>query len=186
MPLLALEVGRYFPIRRKNKLAAAKEYTMKTVTVTRIINADLDTIWAQIADITLVENWHLGVKRADLLSENETGLGATRRCNFYDGTDVVEEFIGFEDKRQVHVQIREFAAPMKSFEATFAVVPTSSGATQISITMNYEMKLSIFGDALDLLVIKGKMTKLLDRVLAGLEQHVKDGKTIGKDFVVAA
>ncbi len=99
---------------------------------------------------------------------------------------MVEEFLSVEDKRQVHVQIREFAAPMKTFEAKFSVVPTPSGATQVSIEMNYEMKMSVFGDVLDLLVIKGKMTKLLNSVLAGLDHHITAGETIGKDFVDAA
>ena len=158
---------------------------MSTVTVTQLISADIETVWSQIADVTLVENWHPGVARADLLSDSPTGLGATRRCNFYNGTDVVEEIVDLKE-HEFLMEIRDFNGPMKRFESHWSLNSTPAGATQITIKMDYDMKLSILGTALDALLIKGRMSKLLKRVLAGLEHHIVSGETVGKDFAVAA
>lgn len=157
---------------------------MTTVTVTRLINADIESVWQQISNVKKVENWHPAVATADLLSENTAGLGATRRCNYYDGSDVIEEVIEFGEY-EFNLEIREFKFPMKNFTSKWKLTPTREGNTQISITMNYQMKLSLFGTLLDVLVIKGKMPKLLSKVLAGLEHHIVSGEIVDSDFSVA-
>ena len=159
---------------------------MATVTATRRIDSDIESVWAQIADVTLVENWHPGVATADLLSTDPTGLGATRQCNFYDGSDVVEEIVELHDDHTMRVEIRDFDGPMKSFEATWSLIALESGATQITLTMNYEMKLNILGNAMDVLVVKRRMPKLLNKVLARLEHHVMSGEIVGREFKLAA
>lgn len=159
---------------------------MPEATVTRLIDADVETVWNQIKDVALVENWHPAVKYTDLLSDKPTGLGATRRCNFYDGTDVVEEIIALdEESHSLTIEIREFNAPISKFLSHWQVSSTPSGATQITMTNEYEMKFSILGTALNVLVLKGKMPKLMSKVLSGLDAHIVTGEKIGKDFKVA-
>lgn len=166
---------------------------MHTFTITQLINAPIQKVWAQIADVTLIKNWHPGVESTDQLSNQAFGLGATRRCNFYDGSEAVEEVVeiiepnemGDNDQYAIKINIREFKAPMKTFESAWQLTATESGATQLTVITRYEMKMSILGTVLDVLVIRGRMPKLFGKVLAGLEHHVMSGEIITQDFVGA-
>ena len=157
---------------------------MNTIINTRIINADLETVWEQIVDVTLIKNWHPGVATTDQISEHAIGVGAVRRCNFYDGSEAVEEVIALTGNHRMKINIREFKAPMKKFESTWELRTTSSGSTQVTITTEYEMKLNVLGSLLDILVIRGRMPKLINKVLAGLDHHIMSGEFIDKTFSV--
>jgi ribosome-associated toxin RatA of RatAB toxin-antitoxin module len=158
---------------------------MQTVTVTRLIEADLHTVWGQISDVTLVANWHPAVQTVDLLSSSPVGLGATRRCNFYDGSDVVEEIIEVPDDHSIRIRISGFSGPISSFETLWTAHATASGATQVTVLMSYEMKYGILGTAMNLLVVQGRMPRLVGKVLAGLERHVATGEVIDRQFRAA-
>ena len=161
---------------------------MNTVTTTRLINADINLVWAQIKDVNLIQNWHPGVASTDKLSDKSVGIGATRRCNFYKGNSVVEKIVELDEQansKRLKIVMSEFNAPMHNFSSVWEIKSTGSGATQITIKNNYEMKLSILGTVLDLLIIRGKMPKLLNKVLSGLEHHVIHGEMIGEDFTEA-
>ncbi len=159
---------------------------MNTVTITRNVSADLDTTWAQIADVTAVERWHPAVKTADLLSASATGLGASRRCNFYDGTSVVETVVELRDGESVRLELTEFSMPIKAFEAAISVRPVSDQVTQVTFELDYEMKFGLLGSLMNALVVKGQMSQMINRVLAGLDHHVSTGELIGEDFRAAA
>ncbi|WP_298770722.1 SRPBCC family protein [uncultured Shewanella sp.] len=155
---------------------------MSTVTVSQCFNTDIDTVWAQIADVTLVSNWHPSVDFADLLSRNATGIGATRRCNFYDGTNVIEEVVSLNKKHYCFtLQIREFKGPINRFDSHWKLHSTPSGATQLTIVMDYDMKLSILGAAMNVLMIKRNMAKRLNHVMDALAHHLKTGEMINFD-----
>jgi hypothetical protein len=68
---------------------------MSIVSASRTIHAPVSTLWAKIADVGGIQEWHPKVERSPLISSSATGPGATRRCEFYDGTSVVEEVVGF-------------------------------------------------------------------------------------------
>jgi ribosome-associated toxin RatA of RatAB toxin-antitoxin module len=158
---------------------------METATITQLIDADIDTVWAQITDVTALENWHPGVREVDLLSEAKTGVGATRRCNFYDGSDVREEVIE-SGPHAMRIRITGFKAPMKHFESAWSVRSTDSGATQLTVQMEYEMKFGVLGTVMNLLVVQGRMPRLIGKVLRGLDRHIATGEAIGQDFEAAA
>ncbi|WP_299495246.1 SRPBCC family protein [uncultured Shewanella sp.] len=156
---------------------------MSKVTVTQRLDADIDTVWAHIENVTLVANWHPSVDFADLLSHNATGIGATRRCNFYDGTNVVEEITHLDkDNYAFTLQIREFKGPIGRFDSHWTLTSTATGATQMTIVMDYDMKLSILGAAMNVLMIQGNMSKRLNTIMKALAHHIKTGDIIKQDF----
>lgn len=155
---------------------------MNRIISKRVIKADIDKIWPLIEDITLIDTWHPGVETTDQLSDNAIGMGAVRRCNFYNGNQAVEEVIALDKNYRIQINIREFKAPMKHFISTWQLTKMSDGATQVSITTEYQMKFGVIGKIMDHLMIKPKMPKLIDRVLAGLDHHVMSGKRINQDF----
>ncbi len=159
---------------------------MQHVTVTRIVHAEPSTVWGLIADVTAVERWHPSVQTVDLLSERATGLGAARRCNFYDGTSVHEVVTEVEDGKRIRLALSEFSLPMKHFEAEIQLSETRDGKTQVTFVADYEMKFGVLGKAMNALMVRGQMNKLLGSVLAGLDHHAATGRHVGKDFAPAA
>ncbi len=159
---------------------------MSLVTATRLIHASPETVWALIADVTTVGAWHPSVKTADLLSPEPTGLGATRRCNFYDGTSVIETVTGVEEGRSVHFELSEFSLPMARFEAELTLTATPNGTSQLTFVLDYDLKYGVLGSLMNLLAVRGQMSKLMNNVLAGLDHHLKTGEEIGEGWLAAA
>lgn len=159
---------------------------MQTVTVTRIVHAPHSTVWSLVADVTTVVKWHPSVASVDLLSPEATGIGAARRCNFHDGTSVREDISELVEGERLRLVLTEFTLPMKRFEVDVTVTPVRDGTTQVTFEMNYEIKFGILGRAMNALVVRGQMSKLISTVLAGLDHHSATGELIGRDFVPAA
>ncbi len=159
---------------------------MQTVTVTRIVHAPHSTVWALVADVTSIVKWHPSVASVDLLSPEPTGVGAARRCNFHDGTSVREDVTELVEGERLRLVLTEFKLPMKRFEVDVALTPASNGTTQVTFTMNYEIKFGLLGRAMNALVVRGQMNKLIGTVLAGLDHHSATGEFIDHDFVPAA
>jgi len=155
---------------------------METLIVTRIVHAEPNVVWPLLADVTLVADWHPSVQTVDLLSPSPTGLGAARRCNFYDGTSVREVVTELSEGKSVTVELSEFSLPMKHFEAQVSLSPAGGGTTQVTFEMRYEVKFGILGKAMNFLMVRGQMSKLLNTVLAGLDHHAATGDRIGQDF----
>ncbi len=159
---------------------------MPAVTVTRNLSSPPAAAWTAIADVTKVANWHPKVDRVDLLSESATGLGAARRCNFYDGTSVVERVTDVADGRRVKLELSEFSMPLAHATVEVEITPTASGGTQATFVLDYAMKFGVFGKLMDAVMVRGQMSKMLGSVLAGLDHHLATGDVVGEDFVAAA
>ncbi len=158
---------------------------MNSVTVTRIVRAPLSEVWAEVSDVTTVVDWHPAVRTVDLLSDRPTGLDAARRCNFHDGTSVVERVVAIEEGRRLKLVLSEFSMPIHRFEAEITLSESSDG-TQVTFVLSYEMKYGVLGSLMNALMVKGQMAKLMGSVLGGLDHHVRTGEIVGADFVAAA
>ncbi|MCO4771110.1 MAG: SRPBCC family protein [Deltaproteobacteria bacterium] len=159
---------------------------MNSITATRNIPANAATVWALVSDVTTVQAFHPRVQTVDLLSDAATGLGATRRCNFYDGTSVVEVVDSIEEGRRVHLTLSEYDVPMKSFEAAITLKPLTGGQTQVSMILTYSMKFGVLGKLMDVAMVRGQMSKLMNEVLAGMAHHLRTGETVGENTAMAA
>jgi ribosome-associated toxin RatA of RatAB toxin-antitoxin module len=159
---------------------------MNTVIATRNVSAAPNTVWELISDVTRVVDFHPAVKSVDLLSDLPTGLGATRRCNFYDGTSVVETVTNVSDGASVSLELSEFSVPMKTFDASIAISPLAGSGTQVTFSLNYEMKFGVLGQLMNVAMVRGQMNKMLTRILAGIDHHLTTGEPIGEDFVAKA
>ena len=52
---------------------------MNKLSASTTINAPITAVWAMIADVGTIADWHPGVARSPVLSTRPTGLGAKRR-----------------------------------------------------------------------------------------------------------
>ena len=63
------------------------------ISVSRRVNLSAEKVWPHLADFSGIARFHPLVETADQPSEQNEGVGASRRCNFYDGKNVVERVI---------------------------------------------------------------------------------------------
>jgi len=155
---------------------------MTTVKGTRTIDAPSSKIWTAISDFSNIQIFHPNVQDVDQLGEVDRGLGAERRCNFYGGGSAVEKIISWDDERKLFTcTVTEIAAPILEVTAGMGVNKIDSGRSEAYIEMTYLPKWGIFGKIIDVLVLRMAMRSTFNKVLKGLELHIKTGEAIGKN-----
>ena len=109
----------------------------------------------------------------DALTRGEDGIGSKRRCNFDDGSSVVEEVTQWEANRRYRVRLSEMTAmPLREAYAELSVEPLDSGQTRVKWGMDYRVKFGPFGWVLGQTLMKAMMGKVLDGNLNGLAKKV--------------
>jgi uncharacterized protein YndB with AHSA1/START domain len=156
-------------------------HAMSQLTVTKTINAPIDTVWPALADFGGIHRFHPGVKNSYLLNDKEGGVGAQRVCEFYDGNSITEEVSGWEDGCHMTVDITKGSLPIRDAAGTIEVTANGEGTTRIDFTVRYEPKFGPLGKVMDVVMMRPNFRKLLGQVIDGLETHVQTGALIGKD-----
>ena len=100
------------------------------------IDATPDALWAVIGRFMHIDEFAPLVKSVDALTDGEDGIGSKRRCNFDDGTSVVEEVTQWEANRRYRVRLSEMTAmPLNEAHAELSVEPLDSGRANSSMCM---------------------------------------------------
>jgi len=155
---------------------------MSIVSATRTISSSSASVWAAVADIGGVHKWHPKVRQSPLLSEANEGVGASRRCEFYDGTSVVEEVVEWVEGESLTIELSDMSMPLNKALATIRVIPRGPGSTDISFEMDYAVKYGPMGWLMDAVMMRRMMGQMFDLVLSGLDHHVVTGEDVAQDF----
>lgn len=156
---------------------------MQSVTARRQMPVGPQVLWPLIADVTQIEHWHFNIAKVDLLTGNATGVGAARRCNFYDGTSVREDVVAVEDGKKVRVELSEFSVPMKHIELEIVLEGQSDTTTEVVLTLRYVMKFGPIGKVLGATAVRKQLTGVANKLLAGLQHFAQTGQDVGKGFI---
>lgn len=154
---------------------------MGNVTVTAEVAASAERVWRAFASFGDIHRFHPHVQISPLLTDQRSGVGAKRRCQFYDGNHVVEEVVGWEDGRAITVDILEGSMPLKKAQARIEIAPLGKEKSEVRFTMRYEPKFGLLGQVMDALLLRSKFRGMLSQVLGSLETHLTTGVNIGKD-----
>lgn len=158
---------------------------MQTLSVSKIIKHDITTVWNTISDIGAIHKFHPLVKSSPLLSQQETGLACIRRCDFHDGTSIVEKVIDFEQEKTIKFELSQMSMPMTKAFARMTVIRIDDDTTEFEIKMTYEMKYGLLGKIMGVMM-KPMMKGMFKKVIKGLGDHLSTGYIIGKDGKVIA
>ena len=111
----------------------------------------------------------------DTLTDGEDGVGSKRRCNFDDGTSVVEEVTKWEVCRKYRVRLSEMTAmPLHEMYAELSLEPLEDERVRVTWGMDYRVKFGPLGWLLGQTMMKLMMGKILDGNLKGLANRVAD------------
>lgn len=146
---------------------------MSTITSAVTVNASLDAAWEAISNVGRVEGWHPQVRRSPVLTPEPTGIGAQRRCHFYDGTSVVETVAALKDREMVQVELSEFSMPFS--QASIVIRLQELGPKQVEIGLEFDFDVK---DGMDAERLKPTMNQMFAHILEGLDRHLVTGERI--------
>lgn len=161
---------------------------MVVIKYSREYDLDAETMWKVVGDFSNVHKVHPAVKSVDLLTPQENGLGAQRRCNFYGGGSVEEEITAWNDGRMTYkVDILTGTVPLKTGVAVFKIEPIVSGKnkSKVSVNFDYKVKYGPIGHLMGAYIMKPQFTGIFEKLFAGFAYHVKTGNEVGKDDTLA-
>ncbi len=136
------------------------------------IDATPDAVWACIGRFMHIDEFAPLIKSVDALTNDEDGVGSKRRCNFDDGSSVVEEVTEWEVCRKYRVRLSEMTTmPLHEMYAEISL-DSLSDRVRVTWSMDYHVKYGPFGWLLGQTVMKMMMGKILDGNLRGLANKV--------------
>ncbi|MBW1762331.1 MAG: SRPBCC family protein [Deltaproteobacteria bacterium] len=142
------------------------------------IEATPDATWAVLERFMHIDEFAPLVKSVDALTDHKDGMGAKRRCNFDDGSSVVEEVIEWEANRKYRVRLSEMKAmPLHEAQAELSVEPLENGRSKVTWGMDYRVKFGPFGWLLGQTMMKIMMGRILEGNLKGLADKVQSNLT---------
>ncbi len=147
---------------------------MHTVERTRETTHSVESIWETLAAFNKVEDWHPVVTSSPGTPRSEFGVGATRVCTFNDGTSVNETVTAVDPGRSISIDVSKMSMPLKEMHAQFLLIPRAGG-TAVTMKLEFQPKFGLMGTLMAHVMMKPMMTKLVDKVLAGLDDHLSAG-----------
>ena len=150
---------------------------MTTVQETRVVNGAIAPTWAAISKMGAVQDWHPNVAKAEVLTDHDSGLGASRRVVFHDGRSVVEEVIA--ESEQEFTTVRMTESPMlKSATVTITTKELTAESTEVTFSIEYSVQYGPIGWLIDNLMMKRVFRNVFDVALAGLSYHLETGELV--------
>jgi hypothetical protein len=131
-----------------------------------------DRIWALLSDLTAVQRYNPTVKSAEIRGAARTGIGAVRACELLPKGRVVERVTHWEEGRAVGLEVAESDWPIHYMRWVTRIEPTASGS-RLTQQLDYAMKLGPLGWLMDNMMMKRKLSRTLDGVLARLIEQAE-------------
>ncbi len=160
---------------------------MHTVTVTRQMSHSPKRVWTLLADFANTYVYHPIVAESASTNNQDTGLGAARYCQMYDGNRVEEKIVDWDPAaRRYLVQVTEHGPfPLTHMTAEVRVEAQGDGS-QVSYHFEFTPKFGPMGWVMAKLALEKGFTKLGDQLLEGIDQHLSTGRLIEQDGALGA
>lgn len=110
---------------------------MPGFTITREIDAPVETVWEVLDDFGDIQRWSPGVRASQLTSDGPVSAGSTRHCDFAPFGGVNERIDRYQPNERLTVNLYEtFNLPITSGVADFNIAPHGDG-TQLTLHYSY-------------------------------------------------
>ena len=115
---------------------------MPEFTITRQIEAPVESVWEVLNDFGDIQRWSPGVTRSELTSAGPVSQGSTRHCDLAPLGAVNERIDMYEPHRRMTVNLYEtFKLPISGAVADFNIAP-QDGGTKLTIHYSYAPNLA--------------------------------------------
>ncbi len=154
---------------------------MHHVHVDRVIDRPADAVWAILDDFGSVSRYHPLVETSPITNGIGSGLGAERVCHFDNGDSIREKITAYEPDRGYEVEIVDPGKfPLKRAVARLSVEPLDETRSRVGFDMSFKPKFGPLGWLMGKAVMVGQFSKILGRVLEGLETHLQTGEVVSR------
>ena len=153
---------------------------MSQITIQRTVNAAPSKVWAALADFGSIHRFHPAVKASPIINGLDSGKGAQRTCQMYNGMNVTEEIVEFNEGESMTIDVLSGPIPVNDMRGVFRIAEVDDGATRVTVEMSYRPKFGPLGSVVNPLMIRPSIRRLLGQVLAGLQKHLETGVLIGR------
>jgi ligand-binding SRPBCC domain-containing protein len=136
------------------------------------IDAPPEKVWAVLASLDVLSEYDPVVKRAEIISPERTGSGASRRCELAAGGWFKERIVTFEPHRAISFELFECTLPVRRLKHDYTLT-ADSGGTLVRQRMEYELKLGLVGRLMDAVMVRRKWDAGIKGFFAGLKRYVE-------------
>ncbi len=139
---------------------------MPEFTVTRQIDAPVETVWEVLHDFGDIQRWSAGVTASELTSQGPVSEGSTRHCDFAPFGGVNERIDRHEPNERLTVNLYEtFKLPISGAVADFNIAPHNDGT---ELTLHYSYTLNLLGRRM-----KGYTDKQMRKGIGGMAKDLQ-------------
>ncbi|MFP3883206.1 MAG: SRPBCC family protein [Actinomycetota bacterium] len=145
---------------------------MANFTTSTVIHAPREKVWAALADIGSIHVWNPGVKSSRTITEEDSGLGASRHCDLGGRNYLQEEVVEYDQGERLTMRVTESNLPFAHADIRFLLEPEET-STRVVVRPEYELKFGLIGTLLDRLFVRRSYEKGMQALLRGLKRHVE-------------
>lgn len=140
---------------------------MPEFTITRQIDAPVETVWEVLDDFGDIQRWNPDVTHSKLTSEGPVKKGTTRHCDFSPFGGVNERIEQHEPNKRLTVDLYEtFKLPISGATADFMIAPHAGGT---ELKLRYDYTLNSIGR-----LVKGVTGRQMRKGIGGLADGLKE------------
>ncbi len=129
-------------------------------------------VWKTLNEIEAVADYNPQVEKALCISNNKTGIGASRECTMKDGSKVKERITNIEPDNAITMELYESNWPVKNMKWRTAIADKNGGAL-VTQKLEYQVKFGAFGAILNALVLENKMNSTLQGVFESMKSYIE-------------
>lgn len=143
-----------------------KGRTLPEFTITRQINAPVETVWEVLHDFGDIQRWSPGVTVSELTSDGPVSEGTTRRCEFALFGGVHERVDLHQPNERLTVNLYEtFKLPISGAVADFNIAPDGGGT---KLTLRYSYTPNLLGR-----LVRGYTDKQMRKGIGGMAKGLQ-------------
>ena len=156
---------------------------MTTVTREVKIDAPVEKVWKILADFGGIYKFNPGVPNSYSTSQSNSGVGATRHCDFLPTGGVEERITEWNENSDYKIEIYEGKGvpPFKTAVAHLSVAPDDNG-TIVKMSLSYRLKFGPLGALMDAMLVRKQFQKAVPGILAGLRHYTETGETVDSNI----
>ena len=156
---------------------------MSLITITRTFPQSPEVVFATLNDFAGIHRFHPLLESSPLVDGTPAGgAGSERICALYDGNTLHERITDAVPNRSMDIEIVDTSMPMAKGNGGYRLEPTADGGTEVTMTMDFELKMGLLGKALDRLVVGRKFKGNLELLMAALGEHLETGADIPRGW----
>ncbi len=136
------------------------------------IEAPPARVWATLARLDALHEYDPGIRKSEVRSEQQSGLGADRHCEIAGGGWFRERVTLWEPERELEFRLHDCTLPVRSLRHHYRLT-ADRGGTRVDQTQEYALKYGPIGVLLDALVVRRKWDAGVKKFFAALKRHVE-------------